>query len=1195
LGRSGLCSGLFVSSFKRRQVISSFLSLRRFFSLSTKTTVHRDSQIEIDKQREFNKDNNNFLYYYQTQLQTHINICNFRRGSYLIPINNRYYSTVSTDTAKINRNYFIDSPIFLELQRIILNETIDHKSQEKIEEFLIKQGTIFLKSKLDEQLDINYYKLTPLIQTKLKNSIKDLKKLLYNYTQNLEVQIKEITSKSKQKKISLSKSQKLKELQLKHDLLTVLSKEDKDLIIILLLGRLLKIISNNNLINKNTICIEVTKDLVNSLVFFYYKFSYSKLSKKVSQKKETSLSKNLFDTNNEYDNESDLKKLSLREIIYKSKVYEDLESDSFTVPFGFQLFKLLEELGLLKIHTLTLSKDYKQSIFIPSEIILEKIGDYSNLLDITYKIPMIVEPKKYSRSNNKTNLGGYLLNDKLFISDLIIKNPELREQSQIESNNHIFDMVNNLSSVGFKINIQVLDFIMDNNSKLGFFTDPDFINPLQIKLNKNFYQSQSNYLTQNKQKTRFSKLSQSEHKNLEAFLSKKQLEMNILGLAFIFKNVGEFFIPVRIDNRGRVYCISEYLNYQGIELAKSLLLFSKGEEILKSDQKSIDYLKIFGANCFGNGLNKKSYVNRVDWVNKNEANILNFKNGDLIKKADSKLLFLAFCFEYENYKNSLNNENTFYLSHFPIQLDATCNGYQHLSLLTGNEPLAGELNLLSDTTNSIPKDFYTFMIFKLKDFFEDKINEIKNKHYFFHQNKNNINNGFINKDFNLNSNLDLERSNTDIINNKFKDNTNSITDSDKKRDTDVELRKGKEINTGFGEEVSSLDFPAEVNRKDTNKSLHTDGKKVIKTEREREIEIEINKVFKTELLNRYKDNYKAIRTDTQNKEFQREETELLNSYERLEKLNIHRKLIKIPLMVKPYNASLYQMVNYIKEKFDTQKLSDLDLDLIKSYKLENINKETYLYVYKEDPNILLTIKDFYILTKSIENILYTEFPKLQAFNNYLKKVAEICSILNITITWSLPSGLNVHQYYKDTEAIRLKPFKFSTKTFNLVKFINKLNKAKQIRALMPNLIHSLDAASLSLIVDMFFNMNLLNNPTEIHNPELKLEEFDLNYFKIKKNFYSIHDCFAVTANNVEELIKIIKLVYIKIYSDNIYLREFDLGIINSIKSHYGKESFNEINKEIKINDHIIQYPDVELIIVGRINAESLKNSTYIIN
>jgi len=93
---------------------------------------------------------------------------------------------------------------------------------------------------------------------------------------------------------------------------------------------------------------------------------------------------------------------------------------------------------------------------------------------------------------------------------------------------------------------------------------------------------------------------------LESYLNKKELQDNILGLAKVFSQVHEFFIPVRIDFRGRMYCISEYLNYQSNELAKSLLLFSKGEKLKKTDIKSIDYLKAYGANCYGNKLDKKS-------------------------------------------------------------------------------------------------------------------------------------------------------------------------------------------------------------------------------------------------------------------------------------------------------------------------------------------------------------------------------------------------------------------------------------------------------------------------------------------------------------------------------------------------------------------------------------------------------------
>jgi DNA-directed RNA polymerase len=98
---------------------------------------------------------------------------------------------------------------------------------------------------------------------------------------------------------------------------------------------------------------------------------------------------------------------------------------------------------------------------------------------------------------------------------------------------------------------------------------------------------------------------------LESFFNKRELQENILGLAKVFTLVPEFFIPVRLDFRARMYCVSEYLNYQSNELAKSLLLFSNGEKIKKTDTKAINYLKAYGANCYGNKLDKKSWNDRA--------------------------------------------------------------------------------------------------------------------------------------------------------------------------------------------------------------------------------------------------------------------------------------------------------------------------------------------------------------------------------------------------------------------------------------------------------------------------------------------------------------------------------------------------------------------------------------------------------
>jgi DNA-directed RNA polymerase len=68
---------------------------------------------------------------------------------------------------------------------------------------------------------------------------------------------------------------------------------------------------------------------------------------------------------------------------------------------------------------------------------------------------------------------------------------------------------------------------------------------------------------------------------------------------------------------------------------------------------------------------------------------------------------------------------------------------------------------------------------------------------------------------------------------------------------------------------------------------------------------------------------------------------------------------------------------------------------------------------------------------------------------------------------------------------------------------------------MPNLVHSLDAASLCLVI--------------------------VNYFKQNSNvnFYSIHDCFVVPCNKVNNITGFLKIAYCIIYSDSKYLLEFE--------------------------------------------------------
>ena len=83
-------------------------------------------------------------------------------------------------------------------------------------------------------------------------------------------------------------------------------------------------------------------------------------------------------------------------------------------------------------------------------------------------------------------------------------------------------------------------------------------------------------------------------------------------IANIYRNVPSIYFPLMLDFRGRIYNKVTYLNYQGSELAKALILFARPCYINRNNTTAIDYLKAYAASSYGNGLDKKSYKKRVD-------------------------------------------------------------------------------------------------------------------------------------------------------------------------------------------------------------------------------------------------------------------------------------------------------------------------------------------------------------------------------------------------------------------------------------------------------------------------------------------------------------------------------------------------------------------------------------------------------
>jgi len=131
----------------------------------------------------------------------------------------------------------------------------------------------------------------------------------------------------------------------------------------------------------------------------------------------------------------------------------------------------------------------------------------------------------------------------------------------------------------------------------------------------------------------------------------------------------------------------------------------------------------YGANCYGNGVDKLSRVRKIKWVSDNHNNIMDLNNGILTSKAKNKYLFIAFALEYQKIQTAITSEKAgFVYTQLPIQLDATCNGYQHLSMLCRDSDLGKNLNVSSQGgRDETPQDFYGLLINKITQELHEQI------------------------------------------------------------------------------------------------------------------------------------------------------------------------------------------------------------------------------------------------------------------------------------------------------------------------------------------------------------------------------------------------------------------------------------------------------------------------------------------
>lgn len=179
--------------------------------------------------------------------------------------------------------------------------------------------------------------------------------------------------------------------------------------------------------------------------------------------------------------------------------------------------------------------------------------------------------------------------------------------------------------------------------------------------------------------------------------------MQRLWVAEKLRDFPAIYFPHNLDFRGRVYPIPAGGPHpQDTDPGRALLEFADG---LPLGEEGARWLAIHIANLFG--VDKVPFEERVEWVARNEAAILDSARDPLDghrfwTTADKPWQALAACFEWADYRRDGGEAS----SRLPVALDGSCSGLQHFTALLRDADASPYVNLVPQDR---PSDLYSFV------------------------------------------------------------------------------------------------------------------------------------------------------------------------------------------------------------------------------------------------------------------------------------------------------------------------------------------------------------------------------------------------------------------------------------------------------------------------------------------------------
>ena len=153
-----------------------------------------------------------------------------------------------------------------------------------------------------------------------------------------------------------------------------------------------------------------------------------------------------------------------------------------------------------------------------------------------------------------------------------------------------------------------------------------------------------------------------------------------------------------------------------------------------------------------------------------------------------------------------------------------------------------------------------------------------------------------------------------------------------------------------------------------------------------------------------------VRIDTKISTNQFKDTIEKESYNRLHKFDLERSNVKKAIRIVTYNASQRSMKLHIASSLHELEYRNSE------------NPDTIWYGKFEKDDLMINENDLQIIINIIYDIIMNDHDKIKKLISYLRNIASLFIVMNIHITWTLPSGLQVNQVYLECNITTIKPF-----------------------------------------------------------------------------------------------------------------------------------------------------------------------------